>query len=117
MATIMNLPLHFRIEPLDTPAPSAGMFVVCWPEANADRAVLAQRAPGPARARLRIRGRAGPSTAAGALPGARGAAVQRLERAVVRQRARVLGGMTSREANRGKGWKLFVRNVDRMRLS
>ena len=29
-------PLYFRIEPLDSPAPVAGMFLVCWPDANGD---------------------------------------------------------------------------------
>jgi hypothetical protein len=29
-------PLYFRIEPLDTPAPAAGMFLVCWPEEHGD---------------------------------------------------------------------------------
>ena len=29
-------PLYFRIEPLDSPAPEAGMFIACWPEESAD---------------------------------------------------------------------------------
>ena len=29
-------PLYFRIEPLDSPAPAAGMFIICWPEENGD---------------------------------------------------------------------------------
>ena len=29
-------PLDFKIEPSGGPAPAAGMFIVCWPEANGD---------------------------------------------------------------------------------
>jgi hypothetical protein len=29
-------PLYFRIEPIDSPAPAAGTYVVCWPQENGD---------------------------------------------------------------------------------
>ena len=29
-------PIYFRIEALDSRAPTAGMFIVCWPEQNGD---------------------------------------------------------------------------------
>jgi hypothetical protein len=38
--------LYFRIEPINSPAPSAGMFIVCWPEANGDGRSLHNAHPG-----------------------------------------------------------------------
>ena len=40
----MKSPL-VRIEALDGPAPAAGMFIVCWPEANGDGRYLQNAHP------------------------------------------------------------------------
>ena len=80
--------LYFRIEPVDGPAPAAGMFIVCWPGQDGDGRYLHNAHPD----RRVLDSVAGDACAAATeLPDARGAAVQRLDRAVVRQRAGVLG--------------------------